>query len=430
MNPSGSFNGIDDWLRWLETLSPHEIDLGLDRVDTILARLSLQQPARVITVAGTNGKGSSVAMLEALLTACGERVGCYTSPHVHRFNERIRIDGKTASDQEIIAAFERIESVREGIALTYFEFGTLAAMVLFDIARPDTVILEVGLGGRLDAVNAIEPDACLITNVTLDHCDWLGEDVEAIAIEKAGIMRRNKPVVFGATTVPEAIIAASGRLDADLILSGRDFELVANGGGQWHWSGRDVELVGLQQPSLAGWHQVQNAAAVLALVESLGLLVSLDAKTVNSSFASLELDGRMQRIHTAGRNFILDVAHNVDSARVLSESLTNQAENDRVVAVIGVLAGKDVAGIVGALQPVINRWIACTPDSQKAVQADDLARIIVQQADPHCLICGSVEDAIREAIARTTERDLIVITGSFQTVAPALRMLDELQCAN
>jgi dihydrofolate synthase/folylpolyglutamate synthase len=430
MNPAGSFNGIGDWLQWLETLSPHEIDLGLDRVKVVLERLALAQPLRVITVAGTNGKGSSVAMLEAILIANGESVGCYTSPHLHQFNERIRIDGEAASDQDIVAAFALIESHRDGIPLTYFEFGTLAALVLFDRARPATVILEVGLGGRLDAVNAVDPDACLITNVTLDHCDWLGDDVESIAAEKAGVMRSQTPVVFGSTTVPEAIIAESDRSGAKLILLDRDYGFATSADDLWSWSGADAEIDGLQRPGLEGEHQVQNAAGVLALLESLGLSALLDAGTVNRALTSLDLPGRMQRFEQAGQNFIVDVAHNADSARVLCELVRSIEGIDRVFVVIGVLAGKDVAGIVTALQAAAIRWIACTPDSAKPVSAEELAREIAQRSCKPCLISGSVVLAVREVLARAAESDLIVITGSFQTVAPALRCLDDLRCAS
>jgi dihydrofolate synthase/folylpolyglutamate synthase len=430
MNPSGSFKGIGDWLQWLETLSPHEIDLGLDRVKVVLERLALAQPLRVITVAGTNGKGSSVAMLEAILIANGESVGSYTSPHLHRFNERIRIDGEAASDQDIVAAFASIESLRDGVPLTYFEFGTLAALLLFDRVRPGTVILEVGLGGRLDAVNAVDPDACLITNVTLDHCDWLGDDVESIAAEKAGVMRRQTPVVFGSTIVPEAIIAEADQSGANLILLDRDYGFATSADGQWSWSGANVELDGLQRPSLEGEHQIQNAAGVLALIESLGLGAFLDAGTVNRALSSLDLPGRMQRFEQAGKNFIVDVAHNVDSARVLCEAIRSIEGIDRVYVVIGVLAGKDVAGIVTALQAAANRWIACAPDSAKPVPAEELAREIAQRSGKPCLISGSVELAVREVVTRAAGSDLIVITGSFQTVAPALRCLDDLRCAS
>ena len=222
MNQPGSLSSghatLDNWLAWLETLSPTEIDLGLDRVLEVLDRLQVARPGRVIHVAGTNGKGSSVAMLEALFLQLGNRIGSYTSPHVSRYNERIRIDGEPVSDAEIINAFERVEAARQNVPLTYFEYGTLAAVLVFESNQVETAILEVGMGGRLDAVNAIEPDAGIITNVSLDHCDWLGEDIESIAAEKAGILRSDKAFVFGARDVPDAILSAAEEMGADLTL--------------------------------------------------------------------------------------------------------------------------------------------------------------------------------------------------------------------
>jgi dihydrofolate synthase/folylpolyglutamate synthase len=242
--PTGSFSTLDDWLPWLETLSPREINLGLERVVKVLDVLDLPRAQRVITVAGTNGKGSSVAMLEALFANAGYKTACFTSPHVLRYNERIRIDGHVASDTEIIAAFERVQSARRDVPLTYFEFGTLAALIVFAEAGADTLILEVGMGGRLDAVNAVEPDACLITNIALDHTTWLGHDTESIAAEKAGIMRAGKPVVFGAQNLSDAITEHAEKIGADLRLASEDFGFETNdkNAAVWSWHGRKVKL--------------------------------------------------------------------------------------------------------------------------------------------------------------------------------------------
>lgn len=429
MSRPGLFDGLDDWLGWLETLSPHAIDLGLERVRKVLARLNLGHEARVITVAGTNGKGSSVVMLEALLAASGESVASYTSPHLHVFNERIRVNGKAVTDQEIVTAFERVESVRNDVALTYFEFGTLAALVIFDKARADNVILEVGLGGRLDAVNAVEPDACLITNVTLDHCDWLGDDVESIAAEKAGIMRADTPVVFGSATLPEAIASTAQQVGAELIVAGRDFQFADTGVAEWRWTGRGRTIDGLARPSLEGQHQLQNAAAVLALIESLGLSNILQAQTINQAMAALALPGRLQRICVAGNAFIVDVAHNADSARALSAFVAALRDFDRVITVIGVLAGKDLDAMIRELEPVVHRWIACTADAANALPADDIAGQVVQRTGKPCLIAGSVVAALVSAQDAATGADLILVTGSFHTVGPALRWLDDFRCA-
>ncbi|MDH4015674.1 MAG: Mur ligase family protein, partial [Chromatiales bacterium] len=257
MLPSGT--PLSAWLTWLESLSPNEIDLGLERVREVLERLEVPVAEHVIIVAGTNGKGSSVAMMSALLRAAGKRVGAYTSPHMIDYNERIVVQGQPASDDEIVAAFEKIEAVRKGVPLTYFEYGTLAAFVVFAEAALDVWVLEVGMGGRLDATNVVEPTAALITTVSLDHCDWLGKDIETIAVEKAGVMRGGIPVVFGSADVPQAIIDRAESLGADLRLRGRDYSLDA-----------------VPQPGLRGEFQVGNAAAVLALLRAAGLKEAAD----------------------------------------------------------------------------------------------------------------------------------------------------------
>ncbi len=272
---------LSDWLAWLETLSPTEINLGLDRVQRVLLRLDLPMPAHLLLIAGTNGKGSSVAMTDALLRASGQRVGAYTSPHIRHYNERIVVNGATASDAEIIAAFKTIEAARENIELTYFEFGTLAAALLFAAADLDVWILEVGLGGRLDASNAFEPTASLITNVSLDHCDWLGDDVESIAAEKAGVMRCGVRTVFGATDVPQAVERQARTIGATLLLAGRDFDCQIAAEHNWSWHGPSGALWDLQPPGLAGEFQIMNAAAVLALLDAAGLMESIDAELIN-----------------------------------------------------------------------------------------------------------------------------------------------------
>ena len=291
MNQPGSFTALDHWLQWLETLSPREIDLGLDRVSTVLGILNLPRAERVINVAGTNGKGSSVAVLEALLANAGHKTGCYTSPHMLRYNERIRIDGLAASDAEIIAAFERVQAARLDVPLTYFEFGTLAALVAFADSGVDTLVLEVGMGGRLDAVNAVEPDACLITNIALDHTAWLGDDTESIASEKAGIMRASKPVIFGALECPDAITEHARSIGADLWLAAKDFgfEFGSDAAALWSWHGRQTELTALCPPALSGSIQIQNAAAVLAVIEAMGLEQILTTAKVNDAIGKLRL---------------------------------------------------------------------------------------------------------------------------------------------
>lgn len=420
----GQTRGLESWLAWLETLSPNEIDLGLDRVLDVLRRLQVTGPGRTIHVAGTNGKGSSVAMLEALLLASGKHVGAYTSPHIRRYNERIRLDGEDVSDAEIIAAFRRVEANRQDVPLTYFEFGTLAAILIFESSRVETAILEVGMGGRLDAVNAIEPDAGIITTVSLDHCDWLGKDLESIAAEKAGIMRGAAPCVFGAPDVPDAIVKKAEAVGADLILPGRDFAWTLDGDtpDTWSWRGRRLELTGLALPALAGRFQLQNAAAVLALVEALRLDELLDRRLINDAFGRLQLAGRCQWIRT-DRRWLLDVAHNAEAAGVLGDYLSDRPSSGRTVAIVGMLRDKDLAGIVSPLLEHVDSWIAVTANAARALPAGKLAADIANLADKPCLVADSVADAMRYARDRTSGEDRIVVTGSFYVVGPALQWL-------
>ena len=429
MNQPGSVSSghatLRDWLAWLETLSPREIVLGLERVLPVLERLQLARPARVIHIAGTNGKGSCAAMLESLFLSGGERVGVYTSPHISRYNERIRIDAVSATDQEIISAFERVEAARHDLPLTYFEFGTLAALVIFDERQAGTVILEVGMGGRLDAVNAVEPDAGIITNVSLDHCDWLGDDIESIAREKAGIMRGNKPIVFGSNAIPDTILAIAEDLGSDLHRLGKDFDFrVATVSPKtWGWTGRRSKLSSLEMPALAGKTQLQNAAAVLAVIEAMQIDNLLDPDLINSAFGQLELAGRCQTIRT-DRNWLMDVAHNAAAANVLSEYLADSPLPGETIAIIGMLGNKYLAGMVTPLRDQVDVWIAVSVEGARALPGRELAAGVANLCNKPCLIAESLPDAMQYAHDRTTGDDRILVTGSFYVVGPALKWLD------
>jgi len=392
--------------------------MGLERVEQVFERLTLDVPDTVFHVAGTNGKGSCVAMLDALLGATGIRVGCYTSPHVHRYNERIRVDGQEADDETIIAAFERIEAVRDGVPLTYFEYGTIAALVVFADARVDVAVLEVGMGGRLDAVNAVEPNAGLITNIALDHCDWLGNDVDSIGFEKAGIMRRDKPVVFGSRDVPASVVDHARSIDAQLVLAGRDYDWSCEE-TSWSWRGAGRKMVGLAPPALQGEHQIGNAAAVLALLESAGYSDVLTEPQVNAAMTGLMLPGRMQRV-TADARWILDVAHNPAAASALAGVLRQCKKHPRTVAILGLLDDKDVVGVVAPLVGLVDDWIAVTADSPRAIPVSELARQIANLANAGCLAAESLRQAIDHAQAIATADDRIVVTGSFYLVGPIL----------
>lgn len=428
MNQPGSFKTLDDWLPWLETLSPREIVLGLDRVHVVLERLDLARPATVISIAGTNGKGSTAAMLEALLRGGGMKTGCYTSPHVRCYNERIRIDGEPAPDEEIINALALVEAVRGDVPLTFFEFGTLAAMVAFDSAGVDAWVLEVGLGGRLDAVNAVEPDASVITNVSLDHCAWLGDDTESIAKEKAGIMRASKPVVYGSPVLPEAILEIATQLGALLQVSGRDFafEVDAETAEFWTWRGRRITLSGLRRPNLPGQMQLQNAAAALAVIEALEMDHLLTTDIVTGAMLDIRLDGRFQIIDGSCR-WILDVAHNPAASAVLADLLGEQEIKGKIIAVVGMLADKDVAGVIAPLCRLVDRWISVTVAGSRAESATRLAAKIANACQMPCLIAQSTADALQLAEKSAAADDIVLITGSFYLVGPALDWLNKPQ---
>ena len=436
MLPAGA--PLSDWLTWLESLSPHEIDMGLERVEEVLGRLDLSLPEHVLIVAGTNGKGSSVAMADALLRAAGYTVGVYTSPHIIDYNERIalsdlscgrrlagdqtyscgrRLAGdqvcscgrRLAGDSEIVEAFTTIESVRNDVLLTYFEYGTLAAFVVFAKAGLDVWILEVGMGGRLDATNVIDPTGVLITNVALDHCEWLGNDVETIAREKAGVMRSGVPAVFGSADVPSTIVSQAEETGAQLLLAGRDFT-------------RD----GIPQPGLAGAFQVENAAAVIALLKASGLGRAAETALVNEVLPSISLDGRGQHIVVDGNAWLLDVAHNPAAAEVLSHTLTQAAPGTATIAIVAMLADKDVERIAASLDPHIDLWIATAADSHRSIPPRELARRIANTSDRPCLVADDLDAALQSARRAAARNDNILVTGSFYVVGPVLQYLESL----
>lgn len=407
---------LSRWLALLETFSPHEIVLGLERVDVMLQRMALPMPATIFHVAGTNGKGSSVAMLEALLRPTGRRVGCYTSPHLQRYNERIRVDGVDADDAQIIAAFSYIESLRAELPLTYFEFGTLAALHVFAQMQVEVAILEVGMGGRLDAVNAVEPTAGLISSIALDHCAWLGDTIEAIAAEKAGIMRAAKPLVFAAPDMPQAIAASAAAVGARLIAATRDYNWSVDG-DTWSWHGERHTLHDLNWPSLPGAMQIQNAAGVLALLEATGFEVLLNTTAVNAAFAGLMVAGRMQAV---GDKWILDVAHNPAAADALATTLAARDFPGRTVVILGMLDDKDVAGVVAPLAAIADTWIAVTAHSPRAIAANELARRVASVTGKTCMIAEAIDAALECAEELAGADDRVLVTGSFYVVGAAL----------
>lgn len=409
---------LADWLAWQESLNPAEIELGLDRVLAVAGQLRLPRPAHgIYTVAGTNGKGSCVAALEALLSAAGLRCGVYTSPHLVRYNERIRVARVEATDAAIVAAFERVDRARGELPLTYFEFGTLAAVDLFAAADCDCWILEVGLGGRLDAVNAFDPDVALITTVDLDHQAWLGDDIETIAAEKAGIFRRGVPALYGGEAVPRSVQQRAAELGVPVLSPGHGYRARA-GAAEWRWQGRLTVLDNLTVPP-GGAVQIANQALALAAVEALEPQHLQLLREQPGLLAGSLPPGRAQRYRDT-HDWLLDVAHNPQAARALRESFSVQVP---ATVVLGMLADKHAAAFVAELGLPDARWITVPSTGFRGSSADGLAQRLQGVVAAAPVACASVADGLAAARRLTPAGDLILVCGSFSVVGPALQQL-------
>jgi dihydrofolate synthase/folylpolyglutamate synthase len=419
------FTRLDDWLAWQQTLHHSTIELGLDRVRAVLARLNWRQPVcPVIIVGGTNGKGSCVALLDAILSSAGYRVGTFTSPHLIRYNERIRIAGQEISDASLIAAFERIDTARGDISLTFFEFNTLAALLVFDTAGLDIMVLEVGMGGELDAVNAVDPDVAIVVSVALDHCEWLGPDVETIARVKAGIFRSGKPAIFGSRTRPEAIDTAVQTLGAKLLCLGRDFDADVRDAA-WDWRGLVQREANLPAPALDGRVQFDNAATVLTALECLQSRLPLTRSAIEAGLRSVQIAGRFQSVHLGPSNneWLFDVAHNPAAARTLADNLQAKSCRGRTLAVVGMLGDKDIHGVVEQLKARIDVWIVAGVDGPRAIAPQELAARLRQAGVDVAHVAQSVAAGCEHARAISRVDDRVVVFGSFHTVGPALEWL-------
>ncbi|HEV2271288.1 MAG TPA: bifunctional tetrahydrofolate synthase/dihydrofolate synthase [Steroidobacteraceae bacterium] len=428
---------LADWLALQEAAHPKSIDLGLARVGEVARRLGIDRPrCAVITVGGTNGKGSTVAHLEALWLAAGRSVGLFTSPHFLRYNERIRIDGVEVEDAAIIAAFQRIEAARGATSLTFFEYNTLAALQLFAERDVELALLEVGLGGRLDATNLVDADVSVVCSVGLDHRDWLGETVEEIGAEKAGIFRAARPAVLGTASMPASVYAAIARLGAQPIVAERDFawrvEPAAGGASRWSYRGARLNLADLPPSALAGSIQYRNAATALAALEALAgaggrsaaaiqVVAALDTRTVAAGLGRVRLAGRFQ-IVPGPIEWILDIAHNPPAAEVLVAQLAERPCQGRTLAVVGILGDKDAAAIAQALAPAIQGWFLCSLDGPRGISAAELARR-VGGAVHNPVLAGSVRAGCEAARAAARAGDRVVVCGSVHTVGPALEWL-------
>nr|MDQ3026661.1 bifunctional tetrahydrofolate synthase/dihydrofolate synthase [Pseudomonadota bacterium] len=355
-----SGRSLDDWLAYISAQHPATIALGLERTAGVWARMGLGAPPVAITVGGTNGKGSTCAILERILLEAGYRVGLYTSPHLLRYNERVRVRGEDAADAALCDGFAAVEAARGATPLTYFEFATLAALALFAREALEVAILEVGLGGRLDAVNIIDADCAIVASVALDHQSYLGSDRESIGFEKAGIFRSHRAAIFGDTDPPASLLAHAGAIGADLQVCGRDFRFEAQE-RQWDFFGRRGARRALPIPALRGRWQLKNASSALAALDELAERLPVSLGEVKRGLALVRLAGRLQAL--PGRPaVVLDVAHNPHAARSLAEGLGDMGFFQNTFAVFGILADKDIGGVVDAVAHRVDRWFVAAPD--------------------------------------------------------------------
>jgi dihydrofolate synthase/folylpolyglutamate synthase len=421
------------WLAYLEMLHPKAIALGLERVRAVFERMGIVRPdgtasdrtgmmlaCPILTVTGTNGKGSTCALLESMLLSAGHRTGLYTSPHLISYNERVRIGGEEVADDQLIDAFNAVEDARADVPLTYFEYGTLAALWLFARAELDAVVLEVGLGGRLDAVNIVDADIAVVTSVDLDHMDYLGPTREDIGREKAGIFRAGRPVVCAEPSPPATMIAHARVLAAPVTLIGRDYGYRTDG-AQWEYWGPGGRRFGLPHPALRGAIQLVNAATAIAALDLLRDHLHVSAGAVRDGLVSVQLAGRFQVL--PGRPaVVLDVAHNPHAARVFAAALGTMGYHPETIAVFGIFADKDIAGVINAMRPRIDRWhVATLPGPRGAGAVAVRAELRRAGVAPEGISAfDDVGAAFRAARERAGEADRIIVFGSFLTVAAAL----------
>jgi dihydrofolate synthase / folylpolyglutamate synthase len=420
------FTTLADWLHWQEQLHPNAIDLGLDRVKQVLGRMHLTEPTfQALIIGGTNGKGSCAAFLEAMLRAQGYKVGAYTSPHLLRYNERISLQGSEVSDSELLEAFACVDEARRDVSLTYFEFGTLAAFELFRRHAVQVAVLEVGMGGRLDAVNVIEPLGALVASIGLDHQEWLGHDRDSIGYEKAGIFRAQRPAICGDRAPPVRFIDTAKRIGADLQVLGRDFDWHDTSLHEWEWRGENRYLQNLPLPTLPGRMQMDNAASCIALLQAVMTRLPVEASAIKAGLQSAHIPARFEQ--TAGDvSWVLDVAHNPAAAAVLASNLKAYPVAGKTLAIVGMLRDKAAEEVVLALAGQIHHWFVAGLEGARGQSAQELARRIhaaIPGADT--TTCPTVADACQAAHAAAHRGDRILVFGSFQTVSAVLRLRQE-----
>lgn len=411
---------LDQWLDYIERLHPQGIAMGLERVAAVRSALGLNPGFPLITVGGTNGKGSACAMLEAILAHAGYKVGCYTSPHLLRYNERVRLGRREATDADLVRAFSGVEAARQETPLTYFEFGTLAGVSLFVEERVDVAILEVGLGGRLDAVNAFDADCALVMSIALDHMEYLGTTREAIGYEKAGILRAGRPAVCADPAPPQSLVRHAREIGAQLLLHGVDYGFSAER-TQWRYRGPQGAKHGLPYPVLRGAHQLANAAACLAALDTLHDRLPVSMNDIRSGLLQAETPGRFQVL--PGRPVvILDVAHNPHAAAALARNLDEMGRFARTIAVFAMLRDKDMVGVVAAIQRRIDHWFVAGIDAPRGARAETaLQALRAAGAAGAVNACENIAQAYAQACDMATQNDRILVFGSFYTVGAVMQ---------
>ena len=417
---------LDQWLAYQAQVHPQAIDLGLERLRVVLERLEWRQPTvPVITVAGTNGKGSVSAYCAAILRAAGYKVGTFTSPHLRDYRERILIHDRLAHAEELVAAFEKIEAARGSVSLTFFEFNALAALLIFEAGKLDAWVLQIGMGGRLDAVNVVDPDVAVVTSIGLDHQDYLGHTLEAIAREKAGIFRAGKTAVIGGREPSLVLESVARGLNAPLKRLAIEYNYVLDGAG-WRYRGTHWDLPHLPAPALKGDIQFTNAATALAALEEISPRLNIPAESLARGLTGVRLVGRFQLISPGVDSpaWILDVAHNPDAARVLARNLSANPISGKTLAVCGILADKDAAEIVSMLERSIDSWWCASVDGMRGRSGQVLADVVRQEVQAPVIAADNVASACAAALNAAGPLDRIVVFGSFHTVGPAIDWLE------
>lgn len=438
MEKPNSQSSLDCWIDWLLNLHAEEIDLGLERVSLVANKMQVTRPAPlVVSIAGTNGKGSSVAMLSAILEQAGYKVGTYTSPHIVSFTERVKINSQSVSAQMIVDAFDLIEGQRSDIKLTYFEFSTLAALTIFNQSDLEVVVLEVGLGGRLDAVNTVDADACLISAIDIDHIEWLGSDRNVIAVEKAGIMRKNAIAVCSDATVPATLVDYAQQLGAKLSLLDRDYRYVqikkntedSSQVGENTWlfqSSQSEQSLELPLPALKGEFQLQNAAGVLELLLQISDKWPVSVEAIKQGLLSVKHPGRMELRQLNDQAWLIDVAHNPQSAQALAQTLQQEDLKTKRVAIFSALSDKDMLPMVKEVKPFVSQWLISDLAIPRSASIDGLKEILLAAGigEESITECSTIAQAVEKTLGMPSK--MVLVWGSFFTVAQAIEKIEGL----